>query len=109
MINTRYLIIGNSAGGIGAAEAIREVDKAGSLLVISDEPYPAYSRPMISEHLAQGCPLEKMLYRPGDFYQRLDIQPVSTRRSISLSWTTASRLPGRSCCWLPAACPSFPR
>jgi len=23
---TRYLIIGNSAGGIGAAEAIREVD-----------------------------------------------------------------------------------
>jgi len=84
MINTRYLIIGNSAGGIGAAEAIREVDKAGSLLVISDEPYPTYSRPMISEHLARGCPLEKMLYRPGDFYQRLDIQTLLGRKATRL-------------------------
>ncbi len=32
----RYLIIGNSAGGIGAAEAIREVDKAGTITIISD-------------------------------------------------------------------------
>lgn len=87
MINIRYLIIGNSAGGIGAAEAIREVDKAGSLLVISDEPYPAYSRPMISEHLARGCPLEKMLYRPGDFYQRLDIQTLLGRKATRLDTT----------------------
>jgi NAD(P)H-nitrite reductase large subunit len=84
MINTRYLIIGNSAGGIAAAEAIREVDKAGSILIISDEPYPAYSRPMISEHLARGCPLEKMLYRPGDFYQRLDIQTLLGRKATRL-------------------------
>jgi NAD(P)H-nitrite reductase large subunit len=84
MINTRYLIIGNSAGGIAAAEAIREVDKAGSLLIISDEPYPAYSRPMIAEHLAQGCPLEKMLYRPADFYQRLGIQALLGRRVTRL-------------------------
>ena len=48
-IKAKYLIIGNSAGGIGAIEAIRLVDKAGSITLISEEPYPAYSRPMISD------------------------------------------------------------
>jgi NAD(P)H-nitrite reductase large subunit len=73
---TKYLIIGNSAGGIGAAEAIREVDKAGAITIISDEPYPAYSRPMISEYLAERCPLEKMLYRPADFYEKNGIRAI---------------------------------
>jgi NAD(P)H-nitrite reductase large subunit len=72
----KYLIIGNSAGGIGAAEAIRGVDRVGTMAIVSDEPYPAYSRPLISEHLAEGRPLEKMLYRPADFYQQNKIKTV---------------------------------
>jgi NAD(P)H-nitrite reductase large subunit len=72
----KYLIIGNSAGGIGATEAIRGVDGAGTIAIVSDEPYPAYSRPLISEHLAEGRPLEKMLYRPADFYERNKIKTV---------------------------------
>ena len=69
----KYLIIGNSAGGVGAAEAIREVDKVGSIVIISDEPYPTYSRPLISEYLAEGYPLEKIMFRPADFYQKHNI------------------------------------
>jgi NAD(P)H-nitrite reductase large subunit len=72
----KYLIIGNSAGGIGAAEAIRELDSAGTMAIISDEPYPAYSRPLISEHLFEGRPLERMLYRPADFYEKNNIQTI---------------------------------
>ncbi len=74
--NTKYLIIGNSAGGIGTAEAIREVDKAGAVSIISDEPYPAYSRPLISGYLAERCSLEGMLFRPGDFYEKNNIHTV---------------------------------
>jgi NAD(P)H-nitrite reductase large subunit len=70
----KYLIIGNSAGGIGAAEAIREVDRAGGITIISAEPYPAYSRPLISEYLAEKRPLEKMLFRPADFYEGNNIR-----------------------------------
>jgi NAD(P)H-nitrite reductase large subunit len=70
----KYMIIGNSAGGIGAAEAIREVDKVGTITIVSDEPYPAYSRPLISEYLAHPYPVEKMLYRKPDFYEKNDIQ-----------------------------------
>ncbi len=72
----KYLIIGNSAGGIGAAEAIREVDKAGTMVMVSVEPYPAYSRPLIAEYLAEPCPLERMLFRPADFYQKNSIQAI---------------------------------
>ena len=72
----KYLIIGNSAGGIGAAEAIRELDKQGTMAIVSDEPYPAYSRPLISEHLFEGRPLERMLYRPADFYEKNNIQTL---------------------------------
>ena len=72
----KYLIIGNSAGGIGAAEAIREADKVGTISIISDEPYPAYSRPMISEHLANRYPLERMLFRTPGFYEKNNIQTI---------------------------------
>ena len=70
----KYLIIGNSAGAVGAAETIRAVDQAGAITIISDEPYPAYSRPLISKHLAKKRPLEKMLFRSADFYERNNIQ-----------------------------------
>ncbi|MDD5083079.1 MAG: FAD-dependent oxidoreductase [Dehalococcoidales bacterium] len=73
---TKYLIIGNSAGGIGAAEAIREVDRTGAIILISAEPYPAYSRPLISEYLVGERNLENMLFRPPDFYTRNNIQTV---------------------------------
>jgi len=73
---TRYLIIGNSAGGVGAAEAIREVDKIGAITMVSDESYPVYSRPLISEYLAELCPLERMLFRPVDFYESNGIQAL---------------------------------
>jgi len=72
----KYLIIGNSAGGIGAAEAIRAVDKTGSITIVSDEPYPAYSRPLISEYLAYPCPIEKMAYRQPGFYEKKKIKTL---------------------------------
>jgi len=76
MEKTRYLIIGNSAGGVGAAEAIREVDKTGAITMVSDESYPVYSRPLISEYLAEFCALERMLFRPADFYESNGIQAL---------------------------------
>jgi NAD(P)H-nitrite reductase large subunit len=83
-ITTKYLIIGNSAGGIGAAEAIRLMDKTGSVTMLSDEPYPAYSRPMISEYLARHATLERMLYRPADFYARNRITTIFGKKATKL-------------------------
>jgi len=41
-----YLIIGNSASGLAAAESIRETDKKGRLVVITEEEYTNYSKPL---------------------------------------------------------------
>jgi len=97
----KYLIIGNSAGGIGAAEAIREVDRVGTLAIVSDEPYPAYSRPLISEHLAEGRPLERMLYRPDDFYKKNKIKTVfgDKVKRIDFSGRTVELAGGRIFSW----------
>lgn len=43
----RYVIVGASAAGMAAAEAIRALDKRGSVTVFSDEPDPPYFRPLI--------------------------------------------------------------
>ena len=73
---THYLIVGNSAGGIGAVEAIRQVDADRPITIVSDEPYPAYSRPEISEYLAGLTTLERMRFRPPDFYEKNGVDTV---------------------------------
>jgi NAD(P)H-nitrite reductase large subunit len=73
---TRYLIVGNSAGGIGAVEAIRQVDASGPIAIVSDEPYSAYSRPEISKYLAGLTTVERMLFRPPDFYEKNKVEAI---------------------------------
>jgi NAD(P)H-nitrite reductase large subunit len=81
---TDYLIIGNSAGGIGGAEAIRQVDRKGTLTIVSDEPYPAYSRPLISKYLAGERTLAGILFRPLDFYEQNNILFLPGKRVTHL-------------------------
>lgn len=98
---TKYLVIGNSAGGIGAVEAIRGVDKTGAITIISDEPYPAYSRPLISEYLADGYPLERMLFRPPDFYEKSNIRTILSEKVVRLDFDrpTVKLEDGRTLGW----------
>ena len=84
VLETKYLIVGNSAGGIGAVEAIRDVDKTGSIMIVSDEPYPAYSRPLISEYLAGERTVEQMLFRPADFNEQNGIELLESRKATRL-------------------------
>ena len=98
---SKYLITGNSAGGIGAAEAIREADSAGSLTIISEEPYPAYSRPLISEYLTGACTLDEMLFRPADFYSRNNVIYLPGRKvnGLGLESHTAELEDGKRIVW----------
>jgi nitrite reductase (NADH) large subunit len=49
----RHVIIGNGAAGNAAAAAIRDRDPAAEVLILSDEPQPAYYRPLITNLLAK--------------------------------------------------------
>ncbi|MFW6117999.1 MAG: NAD(P)/FAD-dependent oxidoreductase [Chloroflexota bacterium] len=100
-MQTKYLIIGNSAGGIGAAEAIRQVDKEGALTIVSDEPYPAYSRPLISKYLTGERTLEEILFRPPDFYDQNNITflPGKKVTHLELDHQTAQLEDGEQIAW----------
>ncbi len=65
----KYLIVGNSVAAVGAIRAIRTLDPAGTVTVVSREKYPAYGRPLIS-YLLGGLITEKgMSYLPENFYE----------------------------------------
>jgi len=64
----KYVIIGNSAAGIGAVEGIRQIDKQGEITVITNESYHTYSRPLISYFLLGKVNEEGMKYRGNSFY-----------------------------------------
>ncbi|MCL2186744.1 MAG: FAD-dependent oxidoreductase [Treponema sp.] len=64
----KYVIIGNSAAGIGAVEGIRQIDKQGEITVISNEKHHTYSRPLISYLLLGKVTKENMKYRSDNFY-----------------------------------------
>ncbi len=81
---TQYLIIGNSAGSIGAAEAIRQADPTGELCIVSEEALPAYSRPQIAGYLAGEVGLEQALFRPRDFYAKNNIRLLLNRQVVEL-------------------------
>jgi NAD(P)H-nitrite reductase large subunit len=72
----RYVIIGNSAAGIAAVEGIRQCDTDNAITIISDEPHPVYSRPLISNLLGGTVNEAQMNYRPADFYDRHGVETM---------------------------------
>jgi NAD(P)H-nitrite reductase large subunit len=65
---TKYVIIGTGVAGIGAAEAVRRVDKSGAITFIGDDPHGYYSRPGLAYYLT-GEANESLLfpYQPQDY------------------------------------------
>lgn len=71
----KYLVIGNSVAAIAAVEAIRSLDREGSLALVAEEPYHTYARPLISYFLSGEVTTEQLWYRPPDFYQQKQVSP----------------------------------
>ena len=69
--SAKYVIVGNSTAAVAAAEAIRERDSAGRLVMVSREERHTYSRPLITYLLAGKIDEPRMDYRDRGFYERL--------------------------------------
>ena len=82
---SKYVIVGASAAGIGAVEAIREVDPVGTITVISEELCPQYSRPMISDFISGKATLEKMKCRDDHFWEKNEVQALTGRTAVRLN------------------------
>jgi len=64
-----YLIIGNGAAGLSAAEIIRRRDPAGRITIITSEPYHHYSRPGIAYYVLDQVPERQLISRGHAFYR----------------------------------------
>jgi NAD(P)H-nitrite reductase large subunit len=81
----KYVIVGASAAGIGAVEAIRDIDPIGSIAVISEEPCPQYSRPMISDFVSGKATFQKMMCREDDFWKINNVKAFTGRAAVTLN------------------------
>ncbi len=79
-----YVIIGNGVAAVGCIEGIRSVDKETPITVVSGEKHPVYCRPLISYYLEGATDLEKMNYRPADFYEANGCTVLYGRKAVSL-------------------------
>ena len=66
----RYVIVGNGTAAAGCIEGIRSADREGQITVVSEEDRPVYCRPLISYYLEGKTDLDRMRYRPADFYEK---------------------------------------
>jgi NAD(P)H-nitrite reductase large subunit len=64
----RYVIIGGSAAGISAIEAIRSVDRTSPIDLFSNEGTPFYSRVLLSYYIAGVISKEELHFRPLEFF-----------------------------------------
>jgi NADPH-dependent 2,4-dienoyl-CoA reductase/sulfur reductase-like enzyme len=58
MERRKYLIIGGGLAADAAIRGIRELDRDGSILAVSDEDAPPYNRPPLSKALWRGAPVD---------------------------------------------------
>ncbi len=95
MESAHFIIVGGGHAAGQLADSLRREKIDGRITVITEEALPPYQRPHLSKlYLAGKLPLEKLLYRPREFYVQHDVEVmlgkkvasiVPTARSISLS------------------------
>jgi nitrite reductase (NADH) large subunit len=64
----RYVVIGGSAAGISAVEAIRSKDRTSPIELFSSEGTPFYSRVLLSYYIAGAITKEELHFRPLEFF-----------------------------------------
>ncbi|OEU80123.1 MAG: hypothetical protein BA872_00750 [Desulfobacterales bacterium C00003060] len=79
-----YLVLGGSAAGLAAAEAIRRKSKDAKIAIVSDEPGRPYNRPLLSFALGGTTPADQLFARPGQYYTSWGFDCLSGKRAEGL-------------------------
>jgi len=72
----RYVIIGASAAGCKAAETLRRYAPKSPITVISDEPRPLYSRPLLTYVLSGEVAPEKVWLQGEDYFRQWNLEAL---------------------------------
>lgn len=78
--SAEYVIIGGGLAGGNAAASIRDIDKSGRVIVISDEGHIPYDRvPLSKKYLTGELSREKLFFKREDFYTSQKIELITGR------------------------------
>lgn len=84
-MNCKYLIIGGGLSALYAASAIRERDKTGRLVIVSEERHLPYDRvPLSKGYLMDKVKKESLFPRKFEFFEKEKIELVNGRKCISI-------------------------
>lgn len=78
------VIIGNSAAGVAAAEAIRLRNSVATIEMISDEPVNGYYRPSLSKYLAQPLSDNDFFLKPPKWYEENCVKRTLGQRVVAV-------------------------
>ncbi|OQA52465.1 MAG: NADH-rubredoxin oxidoreductase [candidate division WS2 bacterium ADurb.Bin280] len=78
-METDYLIIGGGPAGIAAAQAIRENDSEGRVLVVDQEGHCLYSKIIFHHFLSGKISKDKLFLRSEQFYEKYKIELTKGR------------------------------
>ncbi len=74
-----FVIIGNGAAGLSAAEEIRRRDAQARITILSDEPHLFYSRPGLAYYLSGEIPDYQVIARKPEYYRELRLELIHSR------------------------------
>ena len=80
----RQVIIGNSAAGLSAIKAIREVDLSCPITLISAENCNAYSPVLLTYYLKGRISREDLFVIDGDFYKDMGVQTILGSKAVAV-------------------------
>lgn len=79
-----FVIIGNGIAGLSAAEAIRERNKTASVVMVSEEPFDTYNRPMLTKTMMAGFAPEQIGVHEEGWYEEKKIIRVLGKKVVSI-------------------------
>jgi len=65
----KYVVLGGGIAAVAAARSIRERDKTGSIVLISNEKYLPYNRPMLTKTMMSGLTDDQIAIYPKQWYE----------------------------------------
>lgn len=79
-----YVILGNGAAGYNAAAAIRQRNKTASVVMISEEPYIPYNRPMLTKSIMADLTEEQIAIQEKGWFEDQKIVQILGKKVTSV-------------------------
>ncbi|MEF9955133.1 MAG: FAD-dependent oxidoreductase [Clostridium sp.] len=79
-----FVIVGNGIAGLSAAEAIRDRNKTASIVMISEESFDTYNRPMLTKTMMAGFTPGQIAVHEDSWYEKQNITRVLSKKVWSI-------------------------